>query len=145
GAGVAHAAVDHAVPRGDHLGACRAGLDPREHRAERIVMRDTGGQPIVSQLHAGLVFRDEARARPQAVDLTADEQRRRGRALADFEYRELDRGRARVEDEEYAAQYFGPRRANRSAMAHEAMRVRGSSARLVRTIGTRAPSTSPAR
>ena len=119
-------------------------LDPGEHRAESVVVRGAGGQLIVGQPRAGLVFGDETRARAQAVDLAADEARRRGRALTDLEHRELDRGRSRVEDEEYPGQYFGPRRANSSAMAHEAMRVRGSSARLVRTIGMRAPRTSPA-
>src|SRR2546425_4015661 len=144
GSGVLDAPVNHTVPRGDHGRLRRARLDPGEDRAERVVMADRRPPGLVREPGAGRIMRDEVGARAQTVDLAAEAPRERRRSLTDFEHRELDRRRARVDDEQDATQYFGPRRAKRSATAHEAMRAGALSARLVKTNGRRGPSTTPA-
>src|SRR5438034_533436 len=144
GSGVLDAPVNHAVPRSDHGRLRCALLDPGEDRAERVVVAGCRPHRLVRELGTGRIMRDEVGTRAETIDLTAEAPRERRRSLTDFKHRELDRRRARVYDEQEATQYFGPRRAERRATAHEAMRAGEVSARLVNTIGTRAPSTSPA-
>src|SRR5262249_9961829 len=118
-------------------------LNPFQDGRERIVVRRRRAQDLVGQAFAAGIAGDEARPRAETVDQTAGALHR-VRGVGDVEHRELDRRRARVDDEQDLAQYLGPRRPNASATAHEAILVAGLSARLVRTIGTRAPRTMPA-
>src|SRR5262249_32898787 len=139
------AAAAAAVPRRNDLGSGRPRLDPLEDRAQRVVVARVRPQLLGRELAPTRVACGEAWARAQSVDLAAIAQRESGGAAAlDRGHRGLDRRRACVDDEQGLAQYFGPRRANTRATAQEATRVAGLSARLVSTMGTRAPSTMPA-
>jgi len=83
--------VHDPVARRKHLRPRRAGLDPLEDRAERIVV----GRGRIHRLvdHAGVVRiqRDEVRARAQTLDLTTVERRQAGDTRSDREHREFDR------------------------------------------------------
>src|SRR6185369_13951448 len=86
--------------------------------------------------------------RAGAVHLAGPQRIARQRANERVEQRELDAGGAAVEDENgfgaHGRSSRLPPRADTSATAHDAMRDSRGSARLVSTMGTRAPSTMPA-
>ena len=118
---------------------CANGVEqPCEQRFVVAVRRKAGTGEI-----AGLCAPSaEMRAVADRVDLPADEHFQRVGPID----RELDARRTGVEDEDGGAHLVmaTPRWTNNCAIAHEAMRLSGSSARLVRMIGTRAPRTMPA-
>src|SRR5262249_29399116 len=114
------------VPRRNDLGSGRLRLDPLEDGPQRVVVarvrREWRGRELAPVCVAG----GEACARSESVDLAPVAQRESsGGAALDRVHRELDRRRARVDDEQGLAQYFGPLRANTRVAAQEATRVAG--------------------
>ncbi len=97
----ADAAQRHAVPRRDDSVAGQMPLQPGDHETQGFVRRQrTPVGPVVpAQRSAGSILDDENRLRMQAIDAAPDLQRRLMR-YRDAVGRELQAGRARVEDQE---------------------------------------------
>ena len=100
-----NAAMDDAVPGGDHFGVREGALAPGEDAAQRLgVKRRPGrlGAGRFMDLGAGAIADGEA---PLDADHfgEADRQRPRRHAIGRLEQREFDRGGARVERDDAAA------------------------------------------
>src|SRR4051812_6532634 len=151
--GVARAAVDDAVADAEHSRAVKARAQPRREKLQRRGdIANLWLQRLRVEPRAGRIANRELRRRAEAFDLAARD-RTPFRPVAHLVNAELQAGRSGVEHEhdrlavDHDATLWKVCRracAASTATAQLAIRERTLSARLVRMIGTRAPSTRPA-
>ena len=158
GQGVERGPVDH-----DRLGVDRPSMDNAVADPHNLQARTVGLEPGVDSVHGVFLRSDLGHGFPfigddRAVHVTDEEVgggadpfefapvQREQTSVADGEHRELDARRAGIEhhDDLCHTSMFLLWRASRRAIAQDAIRLGGLSARLVSAIGTLAPSTMPA-
>src|SRR5690606_2904061 len=137
-----------AVAGGDDVERRVVTVEQREHVVERVAvlfaLAAAGHHRLGEALAVGGLERDFG-CGADAFDL-AGHRRRFRHVTIDRVKRELQARRARIENEDgfHGFRASRLRWAINCTTAHEAVRVSAVSARLVSTIGTRAPSTTPA-
>ena len=144
--GVDRPSMDNAVADGHDLQARTVGLEPGVDSVHGVFLRSDLGQgiPLVGDDRAVHVPDEEVGGGADPFEFAPVQPEQT--SVADGEHRELDARRAGIEhhDDLCHTSMFLLWRANRRAIAQDAIRLGGLSARLVSAIGTLAPSTMPA-
>src|SRR5450631_521903 len=146
GSGETASAMDHAVSCGAQMMCGEPLFEPLQQGGKRRLMRSRIAEMCVDQDALLCRGRMETRGMTDAVDRPLAKRLFVDGVLRHRVERELDAGRSRVENQEVAGHGLACvlRRASSRAIAQEPCRASALSARLVRMIGTRAPSTMPA-
>ena len=143
--GIKRSAMHHPMSGRDQLMVLKVVFQPAQKRGQRIFMGGAFCQILIDQRSSGAVFRREMNAVPDTLALTVANDVLPARSFVPREYRELDARRTGIQHKDSVTHGFAPLwRASSSAIAQDPSLASVPSERLVRMIGTRAPSTMPA-